>query len=146
MTAQRAADVNKTPAAAESFNRLETYLGYIAGRGLRPLGRWYQGLTTGEKSGMEVIEPSFIESIFGIVLVANIIDKVRYAAASSAAFRDQVVRTSPEEHLGMTLNQDEREGEREEAFHLGLGGGGVYTGSRFGSFVDRAVSTRAARR
>jgi hypothetical protein len=70
---------------------------------------------------MAVVELSFIEPVFGVVLVAHIIDKVRYAAASSAAFRDQVVGTASEEHSGMTLNQDESEGERKKAFHLGLG-------------------------
>ena len=72
---------------------------------------------------MAVEELSFIEPELGEVLVAHPINKVRYAAAPCAAGRDQVVGTALVEHIGTTINQGESEGERQQTFHFGLGGG-----------------------
>ena len=72
-----------------------------------------QVLTPCLKSGMAVEELSFIEPELGEVLVAHKINKVRYAAAPGATVRDQVVGTALVGHLGMTLNQDQSECERQ---------------------------------
>ena len=62
---------------------------------------------------MAVVELSVIESVFGEILTAHIINKVGYAATSWAAARGQVIRSALESHLGVIIGQDEREGERQ---------------------------------
>ena len=71
---------------------------------------------------MAVEEFSFIEPELSEVLVAHKINKVRHAAAPWATLRHQVVGTALVGHMRPTISQDESEHEREQTFHVGLGG------------------------
>ena len=60
-----------------------------------------------------VIECSAVEAKLGEVLMARIADVVRYATPAGAAVRDKSMGTPLEGGLGVTLRQDESEGERQ---------------------------------